>query len=415
MNMKFEESSSVELKSEYVEDVKKEVVAFANSQGGTIYIGVTDYGEVCGVDNYDEISNRISSMVRDAIKPDLTRFVQYERLLIDGKTVVKVQVQEGSNKPYYIAKHGLKPSGVYVRQGNESAQASEDAIRQMIKISDGDSFEGRRSILQKLTFDELRQEFENRGITLDTLKEKTLGIVDNNGLYTNLGLLLSDECPYTIKCAVFGGTDKVKFIDRKEFGGSIFRQMADCYEYLDLNNPTSASFEGLYRNDHRDFPENAVREALLNSLVHRDYSYSASTLISIYSDRMEFVSVGGLIEAYGTGIQKIFSAYAGQARQPDIETGPNSFKLVLPRCGEEINENEPLLPAEQQIMELFANKNFITRSEVNEALGVSQSTASRLLKQMIAKGRIEKYGGGKNTKYGKKKSQIISRNKTQMG
>jgi ATP-dependent DNA helicase RecG len=305
----------------------------------------------------------------------------------------------------------------------------------MIKISDGDSFEGRRSILQKLTFDELRKEFKNRGITLDTLKEKTLGIVDHNGLYTNLGLLLSDECPYTIKCAVFGGTDKVKFIDRKEFGGSIFRQMADCYEYLDLNNPTSASFEGLYRNDHRDFPENAVREALLNSLVHRDYSYSASTLISIYSDRMEFVSVGGLlpgiqiqdvllglsicrnkrladifyrmklIEAYGTGIQKIFSAYAGQARQPDIETGPNSFKLVLPRCGEEINENEPLLPAEQQIMELFANKNFIMRSEVNEALGVSQSTASRLLKQMIAKGRIEKYGGGKNTKYGKKKSE----------
>lgn len=435
MNMKFEESSSVELKSEYIEDVKKEVVAFANSQGGTIYIGVTDYGGVCGVDNYDEISNRISSMVRDAIKPDLTRFVQYERLLIDGKTVVKVQVQEGSNKPYYIAKHGLKPSGVYVRQGNESAQASEDAIRQMIKISDGDSFEGRRSILQKLTFDELRQEFKNRGITLDTLKEKTLGIVDNNGLYTNLGLLLSDECPYTIKCSVFGGTDKVKFIDRKEFGGSIFRQMADCYEYLDLNNPTSATFEGLYRNDHRDFPENAVREALLNSLVHRDYSYSASTLISIYSDRMEFVSVGGLlpgiqiqdvllglsicrnkkladifyrmklIEAYGTGIQKIFSAYAGQARQPDIETGPNSFKLVLPRCGEEINENEPLLPAEKQIMELLTNKNFIRRSEVNEALGVSQATASRLLKQMIAKGRIEKYGRGKNTKYGKKKSE----------
>lgn len=435
MNMKFEESSSVELKSEYVEDVKKEVVAFANSQGGTIYIGVTDCGEVCGVDNYDEISNRISSMVRDVIKPGLTRFVQYERLLIDGKTVVKVQVQEGSNKPYYIAKHGLKPSGVYVRQGNESAQASEDAILQMIKISDGDSFEGRRSILQKLTFDELRQEFKNRGITLDTFKEKTLGIVDNNGLYTNLGLLLSDECPYTIKCAVFGGTDKVKFIDRKEFGGSIFRQMADCYEYLDLNNPTSATFEGLYRNDHRDFPENAVREALLNSLVHRDYSYSASTLISIYSDRMEFVSVGGLlpgiqiqdvllglsicrnkkladifyrmklIEAYGTGIQKIFSAYAGQARQPDIETGPNSFKLVLPRCGEEINENESLLPAEQQIMELLTNKNFIRRSEVNEALGVSQATASRLLKQMIAKGRIEKYGRGKNTKYGKKKSE----------
>jgi len=111
-----------------------------------------------------------------------------------------------------------------------------------------------------------------------------------------------------------------------------------------------------------------------------------------------------LIEAYGTGIQKIFSAYAGQTRQPDIETGPNSFKLVLPRCGEQIDENEPLHHSEQQIMDLFINKKYITRSEVDEALGVSQATASRLLKQMIAKGRIEKFGGGKNTKYGKKKS-----------
>lgn len=194
-----------------------------------------------------------------------------------------------------LAKHGLKPSGVYVRQGNESAQASEDAIRQMIKISDGDSFEVRRSILQKLSFDELRREFKNIGITLDKLKEKTLGLVENNGLYTNLGLLLLDQCQYTIKCAVFGGTDIVQFIDRKLFGVSIFKQMTDCYEYLDLNNPASASFEDLYRNDHREFPDNAVREALLNSLMHRDYSYSASTLISIYSDRMEFVSVGGLL------------------------------------------------------------------------------------------------------------------------
>jgi ATP-dependent DNA helicase RecG len=129
------------LKAEYVEDMKREIVAFANAVGGTIYIGVADDGSVCGIDDYDHITNRISQMVRDAIKPDLTRFVDYKCIHEDNKDILQVTVLENINKPYYIAPNGLNPSGVYIRQGNASTQASDDAIRHMIKISDGDRFQ----------------------------------------------------------------------------------------------------------------------------------------------------------------------------------------------------------------------------------------------------------------------------------
>ena len=103
-----------------VEDIKKEIIAFANCEGGKLYIGVLDDGTVTGLDNPDETSLQISNMVRDAIKPDLTMFLHYETVTVDGKKIVAVDIQQGTERPYYIAKKGLRPEGVYVRQGYSS-------------------------------------------------------------------------------------------------------------------------------------------------------------------------------------------------------------------------------------------------------------------------------------------------------
>ena len=164
----------------------------------------------------------------------------------------------------------------------------------MIKETDGDSFEAARSLAQDLTFKSAAAEFERHGVGFDQPKMKTLGIVTQDGLYSNLGLLLSDQCPATIKAATFSGVDQRFFQDRREFDGSLFSQMNDLYDYLELRNRTKASFDGLYRIDKKDYPEEAVREAMMNCLVHRDYSYSASILVSVYDGRIEFVSIGGL-------------------------------------------------------------------------------------------------------------------------
>ena len=368
--MVYQESETVELKSIVVDDIKKEIIAFANCEGGKLYIGVQDDGTVIGLDDPDGAALQISNMIRDAIKPDLTMFLHYRTLNEDGKQIVVVDIQQGTERPYYIAKKGLRPEGVYVRQGYSSVPATNTAIRRMIKETDGDHFEEMRSLEQNLTFESAKQEFSERNVLFGQAQMKTLGIMSRDGIYTNLGLLLSEQCVHTIKAAVFEGTTQNEFKDRKEFSGSLFRQMREVYDYIDFHNQTHSTFLKLRRIDQRDYPEIAVREALLNLLVHREYSFRASTFISIYSDRMEFTSIGGLvsgvtlkdvmmgisvcrnvklanvfyrlelIEAYGTGMLKIMEAYSGSDVTPKIETSDNAFKIILPNLNVSVKQKK---------------------------------------------------------------------------
>lgn len=154
-------SENVEYKSQMLEDLYKEVIAFTNTDGGVIYIGIDDQGNLTGIDDVDETYTRLTNGIRDAIQPDVTMFVRY--VLQDNK-VIRIEVGEGSYKPYYLKARGLKPSGVYVRQGVTSVQASPEQIRQMIKDSDGDVFEEMRTMEQGLTFDHAEKAFECYGM-----------------------------------------------------------------------------------------------------------------------------------------------------------------------------------------------------------------------------------------------------------
>lgn len=433
--MIFRESETVELKAVVVEDIKKEIVAFANCEGGKLYIGVQDDGTVSGLEDPDSVSLQVSNMVRDAIKPDLTMFLHYETLTVDGRKIVAVDIQQGTGRPYYIAKKGLRPEGVYVRQGYSSVPATNTMIRQMIKETDGDHFEEMRSIEQDLTFEKARKEFADRNIKFGQIQMKTLGIMTQDGIYTNLGLLLSDQCVHTIKAAVFEGTNQNQFKDRKEFAGSLFQQLDDVYDFIDFRNQIHSSFEKLRRIDRRDYPEVAVREALLNLLIHREYSFRASTFISIYTDRIEFTSIGGLvsgvtlkdvtmgisvcrnvklanvfyrlelIEAYGTGILKIMGAYKGTGLTPQVETSDNAFKIILPNLNakterkESYNTNSENSIEEEKVITLTKERGSVTRKDVEMLLNFRQTTCGRLLKQMVENGLIVQEGKGKNTHY----------------
>lgn len=431
--MTFIESEVIELKSKVISDICKEIIAFANSKGGTLYIGIEDNGKIIGVDDVDQVTLQLSNMVRDSIKPNVTMFVRYETLSIETKNVIAVTVQKGTDRPYYLGSKGLKPTGVFVRNGTSTDPATDTAIRRMIKETDGDSFETMRSLEQNLTFKTTEEQFHKRNIEFTPTKMQTLGIISQDGIYSNVALLLSDQCSHTIKAATFAGSDKTVFQDRREFTGSLFQQMEEMYSYLNIRNQTRSTFEGLYRNDIRDYPEEALREALLNSLVHRDYSYSASTLISVYDDRIEFVSVGGLptgivledimlglsvcrnpklaaifyrlelIEAYGTGMPKIMKAYAGTGLEPKIEVTNNAFKITLPNrnisTSIEINKANTSLTTEDCILKLITSSGYVVRSDIDKLLNVSQSTANRILKRMVKEGLIQQIGSGKNTKY----------------
>lgn len=441
--MPYQESETVELKSVIVDDIKKEIIAFANSDGGKLYIGVRDDGEVVGLDNPDGTALQVSNMVRDSIKPDVTMFIHYKTIEENGKKIIEISVQRGTDRPYYIAKKGMRPEGVYVRQGYSSVPATDTAIRCMIKETDGDRFETMRSLEQELTFEAAKREFQLRKVEFGLQQMRMLQLVDNDGLYSNLALLLSEQNPHTIKVAVFQGTTQMIFKDRREFGGSLMKQMNEVYEFIDFRNQIRATIEKLSRIDVRDYPVIAVREALLNLLVHRDYSFSASALVSIYDDRIEFVSIGGLmpgidledvmagisvcrnqnlanvfyrlhlIEAYGTGLTKIMEAYEETSEKPIISTTKNSFKITLPNVNAKYETKAVPAPIEdipstrtpelndnaQRVLTYVRENGAITRPEVEKMLGMSASTASRLIRKMVKSDLLLQNGKARSITY----------------
>lgn len=442
------EKLNIEYKQEYVSDIKKEVVAFANAEGGTVFVGICDDGAVKGVDDPDEIMLRIVNSLKDAIAPDVMPFVRVDSVILEGKKVIEIQVTTGTNRPYYLREKGLKPGGVYVRKGSSSQPMTEEGIREMLLQNSGRSFEMCRSLIQELTFREFYREMEQRGFEIGDAQMRTLKLIGGDGLYTNLALLLSDQCEVTTKIALFQGKDKEIFRDRKEFSGSLLKQLEDVYQYIEMTNKTKASFSGLDRTDTRDYPEEAIREALLNSIVHRDYSFSGSNLINIYEDRMEFVSLGGLvpgleidsiflgvsqsrnpglaavfyrmrlIESYGTGIGRIQRAYRNRQEHPKFETAKGVFRVTLPNQ----NETEKLpfvvreVPADymvsvpdekQRLLDYVGKHKIITRKEAEKLLGAGSTKAYRLLKELCSSGQLEQRKKGRLSIYMEKDYENI--------
>ena len=435
------EGKNIEFKRQYTDDIKYAVLAFANADGGTLYIGINDDGSVQGVENPDAVMLQSMNMIRDAIRPDITVAVDCSTELIEDKPVVVLTIQRGVARPYYLANKGIRPVGVYIRQGASSVPASETAILQMIKESSGDVYEEARSLNQNLTFKEAEAYFAKKNLQFGDAQKRTLQLISADGTYSNLGMLLSDQCISVIKLAVFEGSKKTVFHDRKELSGSLLKQLEDAYAYINQFNYTRSEFPGLERVDTRDYPPEAVREALLNAVIHREYGIGGPTLISIFDDRIEFVTIGGLvkglsladiklgvsvlrnknlanifyrlhlIEAYGTGLLKIDECYADCAVKPQLMATDNAFKLVLPNINfaakqvknfPAIEESKAAAKKEERykiVLELARKNSLVTRSMIEKALHVSTSTAVLVLKKMLQLGLLKKSGEGRKVSY----------------
>ncbi len=448
------ENKTTEFKREYVDDIKKTIIAFANCDGGTLMIGVDDDGTVCGISDIDGTMQRVTNTIRDAVRPDITMFTECRDSVLDGRPVLCVTVQRGTARPYYLQGKGIRPEGVYVRQGASTVPATEAAILSMIKETSGDSYEAARSLNQQLTFCQTSALFQKRNIDFGNAQMRTLRLIGEDGTFTNLAFLLSDQCTHTVKLALFDGSRKTVFRDRMELSGSLLSQLEDAFAYIDRHNRTRSEFSGLDRIDMRDYPPEAIREALLNALVHRDYSFSSPTLISIFDDRIEFVTIGGLIrgismedirlgisvlrnqnlagvfyrlrliEAYGTGILKINENYDGFPIKPVMEATANAFKIVLPNTnyqktayeksvysqekhqsfGEETHYTAPARdPVKEErintVIELCRKNGYIMRTDIQRALNISQATAILLLRELTASGLLITQGAARNLRY----------------
>ncbi|WP_140495456.1 RNA-binding domain-containing protein [Bifidobacterium sp. UTBIF-78] len=436
------EGQRLEFKRDWNDSAKKTVVAFANSDGGRIVIGVDDDGTPAGVGDVDECMLRAMQAISSGISPDLARFVDIRSGERSGMPVVIVDVKPGTDRPYYLRDRGPRPSGVYIRLGAGSIPASEPAILEMLRGTSRVPFERAASVDQSLTFDAAGGAFDEAGIPFGDGERRSLGLVDSDGLYTNLAWLLSDQCTASIKAAVFEGTDKLTFTSREEFSGSLFSQFQGVAEYVNRFNSTRSTFDGsLRRHDRRDYSPAVVREALLNLVVHRDYSLTGPALVSVFDDRMELVNFGGLprgmtrgdmmlgvslqrnpglaailyrlrwVEAYGTGIPKILDDYRDAPVRPGFEVSDNAFKLTLPSHNPSARprDGRPAAPAEEPASTPLSNRRMalglaarpegVSRAELQDRTGLARSGAGKLLSSLTAEGVVEKRGTGRATRY----------------
>ena len=432
------------MKGTLPDSLPKEIVAYANTEGGELYVGIRNDGSVVGVADPDDVMTRISNVAHDTILPDVMPFIQIRAIEMEGKQVVKTTIAVGTERPYYLAREGLKPRGVFVRRGSACIPLNEAGIREMIMETSGKSYEECRSLNQQLTFESFQAEMALRNIEFGTAQMKTLKFIGSDGLYTNLALLLSDQCAHTIKVAVFQGTDNAVFRERKEFSGSLLKQLNDAYQFLDFFNRTEATFTGLRRTDQRDYPEEAVREALLNSIIHRDYIFSGSTIINVFDDHIEFISLGGLVrgismeaifmgvsqsrnpnlaaifyrlglvESCGTGIRKIMRLYQRFDHQPVFKSAEGAFTVELfnrnenaesdgnPATGSIDGETEPVPETEgirTAVYQKAKEQGRVTRKEVEKEFGFGSTKAFKLLKILCDEGLLIQKKNGNQTVY----------------
>ena len=424
------ESETIELKQELTKNIKKEIVAFANSKGGTIYIGITDNGEILGLKDIKSDIESLSGMIREGIIGNLTTYTDIEIKEIDKKDVIELHITSAPEKPYYLADKGLKSSGVYIRHGSSTIQATNEIIRKMLIESSKKNFEEEISNVQELTFDYANEIFKKRNIEFSNEKFKSLKMITDNK-FNNLALLLSDQNPYTVKCAIFDGTNKTLFKDRKELSGSYLKIVEDAFYYMNLSNHINSTFNGLQRIDKKDYPDFSIREALLNAIIHRDYYFNGSILLSIFDDRIEINSTGGLIstlslndvyngvsesrnpnfaeifhrlnyvENYGTGIGRIINEYQDSKLKPIIELSENVFKITLPNLNyTESNKNEfNNMTQEEIITKYVKEKSKITRLEVEKLLDIGNTRSKQIINKLLEDHILIKKGTGKNTYY----------------
>ena len=436
------ESSNTEFKREYTDSIRKAVVAFANTDGGCIYVGIEDDGTVVGVADVDDVQKCVISLCRDGIQPDVMMFLSYDRTVIEDKNVIRLQVQRGTDCPYYLKGKGIRPEGVYVRRGPVSLPASEAQIRKMIREAGDFHYEQERSLEQELTFRETERFLQKADVPFGEAERRTLHIVSKDGLYTNLGLLLSDQCQHTVKVALFSGKKQVVFRDRREFSGSLLLQVNQVIEYLDFHNALHSEIRGMKRLDSRDYPVESLREAIFNAFVHRDYGFSGSILVSVYEDKIEILSLGGLaegvtyndmmlgvsiprnpklaeifyrlhyIEAFGTGVQRILTDYANSEEKPQFLVSDNAVKVILPNLhaewehpviAEDVVQDERQeytseMAADESVYQLIA-AGLDSRKKLQSELGFSLTKTVNILRKLLDEGRIQRVGNGKNTRY----------------
>ena len=294
--MQNKETNRIENKEQLNEDFEQEVIAFLNyKEGGIIYVGINKNGQVVGVEDVDLTQLQIKDRIKNNIQPSTLGLFDVTVETIDNKEVIKVIISSGTEKPYYLRKKGRTPEGCYIRVGSSKERMTERMIDDMYAKRIKNTLKEIDSPRQELTFNQLKIYYEEHGLKLNDNYLQNLDLLTSEGKYNYNAFLLADENNVSIKLVKYVGTNKLELLENLEFGNRcLITATQRILDRLDVENTTYAKIEYFGRKEQEKIDSKALKEAVINAIVHNDYSYGNSPIIELYSDRIEITSAGGL-------------------------------------------------------------------------------------------------------------------------
>jgi ATP-dependent DNA helicase RecG len=445
------ESSFLEFKQELPKNdqIFKTIIGFCNRYGGKIIIGVDDDRTIIGISEKEVeiLMESLDKAIYEATSPPILPLV-YTRTIGD-KTVLCIEISKGMNKPYYRRSEGLE-KGIYIRVGHHTIRANADLSEELKWQSRGITFDTLPVYLadapQDLDMKKIDAFFQKRkgrpsvNITPELLEAYELTIKEHGKTYpTAAGILLFGQQPQrhfsegTIICTHFAGIEGREALATKDCAGTLFEQYQEAMAFILSRLYRSFTIQGFQREETLEVPEVALREALLNMLVHRNYHLKSPAKIAIYDNRIEFFSPGdfpgpldthnllegmsflrnpaicrafreaNLIEKLGTGLIVLFNSYLQMdLPKPQVTEGSSFVKCILPRNTPETTRLQPknALPGDlKHVYDLFGVANEITVSYVMRTLDLPRSTAGRRLSALAKSNLIVKKGTGRAARY----------------
>ena len=290
------ETNRIENKEQLNEDFEQEVIAFLNyKEGGIIYVGINKNGQVVGVENTDLTQLQIKDRIKNNIQPSTLGLFDVTVETIDNKEIIKVIISSGTEKPYYLRKKGRTPEGCYIRVGSSKERMTERMIDDMYSKRIKNTLKEIDSPRQELTFNQLKIYYEEHGLKLNDNFLQNLDLLTSEGKYNYNAFLLADENNVSIKLVKYLGTNKMDLVENQEYGyRCIITATQRILDRLDAENTVYAKIEYKGRKEVEMIDKAALKEAVINAIVHNDYSYGNSPIIELYSDRIEITSAGGL-------------------------------------------------------------------------------------------------------------------------
>lgn len=412
------ESKTVEFKESVSNSFLKTVSAFANYGGGTVYFGVADDGATVGLRDPVGACLDIENRINDSISP----VPEFTLSVRESTSTVELKVMPGMATPYLYRAKAFKRA--------DSATVEVDRVELMRLALAGSNlrFEQLPADNQDLTFTclgaALRDELGLEKFDSDTLK--TLDLLSPTGSYNNAAAILADNSSFPgIDVARFGESISMILKRATYEGASVLAEFDDavrlfrdayCYELV----------KDVHRTTVETIPVSAFREALANAVVHRTWDVAARVRVSMYPDRVEVSSPGGLpagmseeeylsgrvsvmrnpilanvfyrlniIEAFGTGVIRIREAFEHSVTKPEFVISENSIVVVLPL----LKEDRGLTEDQQLVYDLLGPARLMPAGELDRHVSFSRSKLTGILKQLISLGLAETSGTGRGLKY----------------